>query len=162
MMNESGEITIARPIEEVFDFVTDFENDPLWCPEAFSAEKESGEKQMVGARYKIVAGPNFMGMTMKQPGGYEVTEVERPRAMEWSFWQGAGTGTSSYSLQSVGEGTLLRYEFHVSLPGMQRLMEPPTRALSQYWRIPRMLKRLKKYLEVTGDEERLSDEATRV
>lgn len=153
MMNASGEIAISRPIDEVFAFVTDFENDVLWVPEVFSTDRDSGEKRTVGTRYSIVAGPSIKGKIMKQSGGYEVTKSDPSTVFEWSMWQGGATGTASYTLRADADGTVLRYDSHASMPGIMKLMEPGTRALTQYWRIPRMLKILKAYLESNADQQ---------
>ncbi len=149
MITESGEIVINKPVAEVFSFVTDLENDLLWCPEVASIDRESGEKSSVGTAYSTVVGPKFM----KQPGGYEITKSTPPSFFEWTFWQAKATGTGSYTLESTDSATSLRYDLTASFPGIQRLMGPGVRLYSQYIRIPRQLRKLKQYLESTTDPE---------
>ena len=63
MYHLRGETTIARPIADVFAFLSDMENDPLWCSEVREtrriSEGEAGEGR--GVRLRGEGGPGAHG-----------------------------------------------------------------------------------------------------
>jgi uncharacterized protein YndB with AHSA1/START domain len=71
------EITINLPIEEVFDFVTDARNEPLYNPRIVRAEKTTCGPIGHGTRFVLV------GMAVGRPTAveYEITAYERPKRM---------------------------------------------------------------------------------
>lgn len=54
MIEFSNQVTIQRPLEEVFAFVADFENVPKWNYYVVSVEQTSGVEPEVGATYHQV------------------------------------------------------------------------------------------------------------
>src|SRR5438067_347397 len=68
------EVVIDRPVEEVFDFLADGRNDPLWNREDLHMEKSPDG--LVGA------GTSFEGQVIlfgRRDLAYVITEYERPR-----------------------------------------------------------------------------------
>ena len=68
-------VVIDRPVEEVFAFVTDPNNDPLWHASTLEAEQTSEGAVEVGTTYRIVL--KFLGRRIETT--YEITEYEPPR-----------------------------------------------------------------------------------
>ena len=74
MVEVKGEITIARPVDEVFDFVANEENEPRYNPHMRLAEKISEGATGPGTRFRTEL--RTMGRTM--PMIVEFTAYERP------------------------------------------------------------------------------------
>ena len=76
MPHAEHSVTVERPIDEVFAFLADGENDPRWRSGVLDIERVAGEG--VGARYRQgVKGP----MGRRVAADYEVTEFVPPRAL---------------------------------------------------------------------------------
>ena len=71
MPSAQHQVTIRRPLYEVFAFVADTENDPRWRPGVAEIERISGEG--AGAKYRqLIKGPG--GRTI--PADFEIVEFE--------------------------------------------------------------------------------------
>lgn len=55
MARVSGEIRIERPVEEVFDFVADPRNEPIYNPRMLQSEKITDGPIGVGTRFRARA-----------------------------------------------------------------------------------------------------------
>jgi uncharacterized protein YndB with AHSA1/START domain len=74
MVRVKGDITIERPVEEVFDFVADESNEPAYNPRMIRADQITPGPIGAGTRFESV---------MTGPGGatemtIEFTEFDRP------------------------------------------------------------------------------------
>jgi SAM-dependent methyltransferase len=72
MTRVTSSITIDRPAAEVFDFIADMANNPLWQQGQESCEWTSEPPLQVGSTYAQRA--RFLGRTIES--GFEVTELE--------------------------------------------------------------------------------------
>src|SRR5687768_8811726 len=70
-----GEITINRPVEEVFDFVTDARNEPRYNPRILSAEKTTPGPIGRGTHFVLVS----KAIGQRTAVEYEIIAYERPR-----------------------------------------------------------------------------------
>ena len=72
-----GQITIARTVSEVFDFVADERNEPRYNPRLTRVELLTPEPIGAGTRYRAetTSGRRTVPMTI------EVTDYERPRRL---------------------------------------------------------------------------------
>ena len=100
-------ITIARPPEEVFAFVADPRNDPLWCDRVHAVEP-------VGkGEFRVMHKPLRM-----QPRPYELRmrllESDPPRRLRWDETDRDGTLIVEYELSATPEGTLFRQRSDLS------------------------------------------------
>ncbi len=113
---------IARPVEEVFAYVTDLRTEPLWDSAVRSAEVESGGSLRVGARVHEVR--SMMGRKVHTVT--EITAYEPPRAFAWR-------GEVPFPLRGgwrfAAEGSGTRVEFYgeAELRGLLGLLGPLTR-----------------------------------
>jgi hypothetical protein len=75
MANVSGEILINRSVEQVFDFVADQRNEPIYNPRMLRSEKITDGPIGVGTRFRATA------MSGRRPVEMyiEVTEYQRAR-----------------------------------------------------------------------------------
>ena len=55
-----AEITINRPIEEVFAYIADNENDPQWCVPVVETTRIAGAAPGLGARYTFASRVGLM------------------------------------------------------------------------------------------------------
>ena len=143
MYTSTSDITIQISMEEVFEYVSHMENDPLWCPEVREVEQVSEGAPGLGTMFNILARP----IPENQMGGYEITMFEPPTKLEWRLWQGTSTGTGSYVLEGADNGTRITYTTKVTLPGLRKPFEPFVGLITRMHFGPRMLRNLKRILE---------------
>jgi Polyketide cyclase / dehydrase and lipid transport len=74
-IKQEHSVLIDRPVEEVFAFVTDPNNDPLWHASTLDTEQTSEGSVGVGTTYRIVL--KFLGRRIETT--YEIIEYEPPR-----------------------------------------------------------------------------------
>jgi uncharacterized protein YndB with AHSA1/START domain len=85
MVRNSNSIEIRRPAVEVFAFVTEFPNDPLWQRGKKSCTWTSAGGLMVGATYAQHA--SFLGKDVHQ--NFTVLELEPPRRVKYESKDGS-------------------------------------------------------------------------
>ena len=106
-------VTIDRPIEEVFDFLADGENDPKFSPRVLEIRKTTDGPAGVGTVYASTV--KDAGMKTKRE--FELTEFERPKRIRWAE-RSRNLITASeggYDLAPDGDGT--RVTIHNVLEG---------------------------------------------
>jgi uncharacterized protein YndB with AHSA1/START domain len=112
-------VTVARPIEEVFAFLADAENDPRWRTGVLDIVRVAGEG--VGARYRQgVKGP----MGRRVPADIEITELVPPRTIAFRGTAGPVRPEGRYELEPVDGGTRVRFSLAAQPRGAARLMTP--------------------------------------
>ena len=111
-------LIIARPVETVFAFFTDPDNDPKWRPAVKEIKAEA--PPAVGARiHQVVAGPGGRGI----PADIEITAYE-PGA-RYGFAVVAGPvrphGEMQFAATSEG-GTEVTFALGVELTGFKKIL----------------------------------------
>jgi uncharacterized membrane protein len=110
-------VTVERPIEEVFAFLADAENDPRWRSAVLDIERVEGEG--VGARYRQgVKGP----MGRRVPADFEITELSAPRTIGFRGTAGPVRPEGRYELEPVDGATRVRFSLSFEPRGFARLM----------------------------------------
>ena len=110
-------VTINRPVDEVFGFVSDGRNAKLWRPGVLDVDLVSGAGQ--GARYS---------QGVRGPGGrriaadYEITEFEPNQRVAFRATAGPVRPTGSFTFESMGTGTILTFALDAQLGGLQKLL----------------------------------------
>jgi uncharacterized protein YndB with AHSA1/START domain len=110
-------ITVARPIEEVFDFFADGRNNPRWRPGVIEIALAQGSG--AGAVYS---------QKVKGPGGrpvaadYKVTVFERPARLEFDVVAGPARPHGAFDLTSNGGFTTVHFTLDIAARGLMRLM----------------------------------------
>jgi len=145
MAHASNSVIIARPIEEVFDFLADGSNNTRWRPSVIEISR-SGGPDGVGATYK---------QGLKGPGGrridgdYRVTTFERPRELAFEVIAGPARPSGRYQLDTPTAGqTRVQFELDLQLRGLQKLMGPMIQRTMDGE--VKLLDRLKAVLETSG------------
>jgi hypothetical protein len=115
-----GQIEIARPVEEVFDFVADETNEPRYNHDMVRCEKVTPGPIGVGTSYEAE-----LKSTGAVPMTVEVTGFERPRRLE-SRAQIKGTMDirGAVTFEAIPEGTLMSWAWEVEPHGCMRLLGP--------------------------------------
>jgi uncharacterized protein YndB with AHSA1/START domain len=127
MAQIEGEIMIARPVEEVFDFVADERHEPRFNRRMAAAELLTPEPIGTGSRFHLEMrmGRRIVDMTV------EFTQFDRPGLLastSRSVTRG-GRGrpmvtVGSLNFDPVPEGTRMRWAWQVETPGPMRLLRP--------------------------------------
>jgi uncharacterized protein YndB with AHSA1/START domain len=100
-------IVIDRPIEQVFDFLADGENDKKFSARVLEIAKTTDGPPGVGTVYKSTV----KDAGMKSNREFKITEFERPSKMRWAE-QSKNAVTApegGYDLAAEGDGTQLKF-----------------------------------------------------
>ncbi|HUY98836.1 MAG TPA: SRPBCC family protein [Thermomicrobiaceae bacterium] len=120
MAHIEGEIEIARPVEEVFDFVADERNEPRYNPEMLRAEQITDGPPGAGTRFE--AETRTRGGTVKMT--IEFTEFERPRRIVETTQLSSMEIHGTLTFEPVAAGTRMRWSWDVEPRGIMKLMGP--------------------------------------
>jgi uncharacterized protein YndB with AHSA1/START domain len=120
MVQISGEVVIARPIEEVFALLADARNEPLYNPRILKAEKISPGPIGPGTRFEQSA--RAIGRTGQMM--IEITECVPPRRLSLITRSSAMTVHGTDTFESLVGGTRARYSWDMHLTGLAVLLTP--------------------------------------
>ena len=124
MARIAGELVINRPVEEVFDFVADECNEPLYNPNMLRADKLNPGRVGVGTRFSaVMRGRRHTTLTI------EWTGFNRPQTLS-SLSRTAGMEIAGeLTFLPEGNGTRLRWVWRLQPHGALRLLSPVVRAM---------------------------------
>lgn len=142
MIETSKSITIDRPIEEVFAYVTDTSNDPAWHSDILEARKTSKGPIGRGTTWRVRFKP-VMGVS---EGDMEVVAFEANRKEVQQGAMGPMQPTLTYLFEPAGGGTRFTRRVEIKVSGMMRLIEPLMSLMTPRGNA-RFLANLKKVLE---------------
>jgi uncharacterized protein YndB with AHSA1/START domain len=119
-MNFETSVRIERPVEEVFDYVSDPRNFARWNSAVQAVRETSPGTDGVGATYL---------MERELPSGrvendLEVTALERPTEFEITTTSGPTPFVYRYSFSDERGATLLRLAAEVELSGLAGALGP--------------------------------------
>jgi len=112
-------VTIARPVEEVWDYVMDARNDPKWITNVIEVGK--GADQPVEPGLEIEETMKFYGVRLSTT--LTVTEHEPPTHSAVDV-RGPVDGRGSYRLEPVDGGTRFTMTMDTDAHGFFKLAEP--------------------------------------
>jgi uncharacterized protein YndB with AHSA1/START domain len=110
-------VTISRPIEDVFGFLSDFENVPKWNYAIVETRKVSEGAVGVGTIYRQVR-----SVPSRSEESFEVTALDAPRYLEVRGQLGPFPSRLSYALEATPEGTRVTNLVELELRGPGRLL----------------------------------------
>ena len=116
---EAG-ITINRPVEEVFAFTSNPENEPLWRSELLEMEQTSEGPIGVGTTYREVM--QFLGRRIESTA--EITKYEPNNMIAMKSTSGPLAFELTGTYQPVEDGTELTFEVEAEVGGFFRVAEP--------------------------------------
>jgi len=118
MAHAEGQVTVQRPVKDVFAFVLEGTNNPRWRSGVLDIERVKGSPSGVGAAYT---------QGMKGPGGrisadYEIVELTANAFIKFQVTAGPARPTGSYTFQAKGESTTVTFVLDFQPKGLARLM----------------------------------------
>ena len=113
-------ITIQRPVQEVFAFVSRAENMPRWAEKITEAVQTSDGPVEIGTTCYVVS--KAMGVEAKQD--FVVTEYERDRLYAARSTSGPVAMEIRFSLETTDGGTRLHVTSSAELSGFMKLASP--------------------------------------
>jgi carbon monoxide dehydrogenase subunit G len=136
------EVVIARPLDEVFAFVSDARNRPSWDDSVDSEELTSPEPIGVGSTVRT----RMRSMGRDYEIDWEIVEHEPPTRQRIESTSGPFSTTLVYELAGDGDGTSVRFSVTGRPTGLLRLMQPLIARTSQR-NLDQAFSRLKRALE---------------
>lgn len=120
-VREEHRVMIERPIEEVFAFVADPENDTLWQSTTLEAEQISEGPVGEGATFRTTT--KFLGRRFDTT--YELVKYEVPHKQCYRLTSGPIPGEICYYFEPADDSsTRFKQNFDVEVGGFFRLAEP--------------------------------------
>lgn len=118
MFTTQAEVTIDRPIEDVYDFLADARNDLAWCPPVTAVElvEDRGDRR----RYRARAKPGPRTLT----NDYELVEADRPRRITFEGGNQMADFDGHYELEPSEAGTRVRVVSRLDVHGFMRALGP--------------------------------------
>jgi carbon monoxide dehydrogenase subunit G len=119
MIVETVQIDIARPIGEVFEFLTDVRNHPLWDASSVEMEPDQPGPWRAGLGFREVRriGPRRVAVRSR------IVALEAPTSMDLESLTGPSF-TGQWRLSDHDGGTRLRWTGRMQLFGPHRLLQP--------------------------------------
>lgn len=121
MIAAEGSIDINRTADDVFAYVSDQSNGPLWQPGLLEVRRTTEGPIGVGTRHTFVR--TFMGRRMEASNEY--TRYEPNTLVAFEFTGGGMAGQGSYVVEQAGvDRTTLTSRVELRPSGLLRLAEP--------------------------------------
>lgn len=114
------EVEINCPSDEVFAYISNFENNPQWQSGQLSATFTTEDPQRVGSTYDQVA--KFLGRTIVSE--FEVLEYEPGHMVRASSTSGSFPITFTRIVEPSGEGAAVKAIVEGDSSGFFKLAEP--------------------------------------
>lgn len=117
-------VTIPRAPAEVFDYIRDPNNDPVWCSSVLSSRQVAGNGPDVGARYEQQHNP---GPGKPTDLHIEILALDPPRSMTVRSVDDLAEFHVTYRLEAVDGGTHLTQIDEIHVEGIKKLVLPVLR-----------------------------------
>lgn len=118
-MHVERTFTVNRPIDEVFDFLSDFENTNAWDPGTLETRRVGGDGGL-GTTYTNRS--QFMGREVELD--YTTIGFDRPTFFSCQGRNATATATDTMTFTSDGERTQIHYRADFSFHGVVKLIAP--------------------------------------
>ena len=146
MITTRTSVDIDRPAEEVFNFVSDFPNNPRWQRGMRACRWTSSPPHGVGSTYEQEA--RFLGKDVRNT--FRVTAAEPPRRISFESTGGSFPIAVTRTVEALGPGrSRFTEEVEGDAKGFYQVAEPVLRVLVKA-SITRDFPRLKALLEGHG------------
>ena len=140
----SGSIVVDRPIEQVFAFLADGENDKKFSPRILEMSRTPDGPVGVGTVWVSTA--RDLGRTARHE--IEITEFEPPTRIRWTERSGGPVviADGGYDLEPVGDGTRVSIYGELRGRGPGVLVAPLVAWIYQR-KAPALVERIKRAIE---------------
>jgi carbon monoxide dehydrogenase subunit G len=113
-------VTVNRPVEEVWTFISNFENTTRWSRGVLEARQTSDGPLGVGSTLQTVV----KAFGRRRTADYLVTEYKPNHAFAFKVTSGPMTSRARYSVEPVGTGTRLTASGEAEATGLYKLLAP--------------------------------------
>jgi len=121
MAHAENKVRIRRSPQDVYAFLADGMNGPLWRTGVKDIALKSGAAGTVGAVYsQTLTGPGGRSVA----GDFEVIEAVPGELMRFQVVAGPARPTGEYRLRATENGTELHFTLDLAPKGMMKLMGP--------------------------------------
>lgn len=120
MVTIEGSTTIARPVEDVFDFVADERNEPRYNPQMTGVEKLTPGPIGKGTQWSATVDSRGRPLEMV----LEVTDYDRPSRLVSTTTMAAAHIQGSLTFEPGPAGTVMRWSWDLRPKGAFRLLAP--------------------------------------
>ena len=119
MAHAENEVTINKPVAEVYAFVADGMNNPKWRDGVVDIKLASGEAGKVDAQYaQTLKGPGGKNI----PGDYRITIAELNHELDFVVVAGPARPIGSFYFTNEGDVTKLKFSLDFQPKGFMKLM----------------------------------------
>lgn len=119
MAHAENDIVIERSPHDVYAFLADGGNNPLWRKGVKSIRLREGTAGQLGAVYaQTLTGPGGRAID----GDYRITRADPGRELEFAVIAGPARPTGRYTLSPEGTGTRVTFALDYTPTGLMRLM----------------------------------------
>jgi carbon monoxide dehydrogenase subunit G len=118
-MHVERTFTVSRSVEDVFDYLSDFENTNEWDPGTVRTQRTSGDGG-VGTVYSNTS--SFVGREVELT--YETIGFDRPTFFSARGTNKQSTATDSMTFTRDGDRTQIRYRADFEFRGVVRYLAP--------------------------------------
>ncbi len=119
MAHAEGSITLNRPVQEVFDFILDGTNSPLWRPAVIDVQGPPNKPLGVGT----VCKQGLKGPVGRIDGDYEIVECKPNELIKFQVITGPARPTGTYLFKSMGNSTQVTFILDFQPKGLAKLMD---------------------------------------
>ena len=120
MIKTEMSIIFHRPVQEVFDYISDFKNGPQWQIGLQGVGRITEGSLGVGTRFTSMR--RFMGRKMES--GIEFTAFELNKKLAIKSYSGSSPFKQTFLFEEIPGGTLINTVFELELGGIMNLAEP--------------------------------------
>jgi carbon monoxide dehydrogenase subunit G len=113
-------VTVNRPVDEVWNFISNFENTPRWSQGVLEARQTSDGPLGVGSTLQMVV----KAFGRRRTADYLVTEYEPNHGFAFEVTSGPMTSRARYSVEPAGAGTRLTASGEAEATGLYKLLAP--------------------------------------
>lgn len=120
MVRMQGSTTIARPVEDVFDFVADERNEPRYNPQMVRVDKITSGPIGPGTRWAATVRSRGRPVDME----IEVTDFTRPHRLGSATHLSTAEIRGALTFEPAAAGTRMTWTWDFRPRGLLRLMGP--------------------------------------
>jgi len=113
-------VSVDRPVEDVWEFISNFENTTRWSRNVLEARQTSNGPLGIGSTLQTAV----KAFGRRRTADYRVTEYEPNHAFAFTVTSGPMTSRARYSVEPAGAGTRLTASGEAETKGLYRLLAP--------------------------------------
>jgi uncharacterized protein YndB with AHSA1/START domain len=144
MVDVTVSTTINRPVDQVFGFIANMENEPQWHTDALEVKRLSEGEAGKGTTYHVHFRPSSMGPS---EGTVEVVEFEPGRRIVGRSDLGKMQPTLTHVFEAANDGTRVSRRIQIETSGVMMLLMKPMMTMMVRRRNIEFLANLKRVLE---------------